>query len=298
MISVLIPVFNFKVTNLVTEIHSQLLVLNIDFEIICIDDASTIYFNENDVIQKLKNVIFVKLEKNIGRSCIRNLLVKKANFNWLLFLDADVMPNKTIFIKNYINKIKNEEAKVYLGGIIYQNKKPNRNKLLRWVYGKKREEVNLSIRKNKPYNYFFGGNFLIHKSVFKTVIFNETIIKYGYEDLFFANNLKKNNIKLIHMDNPIIHLGITTTDAYLINIKHATENLYELNKEGLRLNNSKILNVFRLINKIGLTLIVSKLYSNLSSVLEKNLKSKNPQLYLLDLYKLSYLCYLKKTNRG
>jgi len=184
MISVLIPVYNYNVTNLVTSINSQLVYSNIDFEIICIDDASTEYFKENDKLQELKNVTLYKLTTNLGRSKIRNLLVDKSKFEWLLFLDADVFPENNNFINEYLTCIHSNEAKVYCGGIKYKANKPESNKMLRWVYGRNREEVNYNVRLNKPYKYFFGANFLIQKAVFNTCKFNEDIVKYGYEDVF------------------------------------------------------------------------------------------------------------------
>jgi len=295
MISVLIPIYNFNVTKLVTEIHSQLSLLNIDFEIICIDDTSTIVFAENDAVQHLKNVIYIKLEKNIGRSKIRNLLASKAKYNWLLFLDVDVFPKEQIFIENYIKYINLNVEKVFIGGLVYENKKPAKEKLLRWVYGKKREEVALSERRKQPYKYFFGGNFLIEKAVFNSIKFNEFINQYGYEDVLFSANLKQHSINVFQIENPVIHLGIETTENYLINIKHSIKNLHNLQEKEL-LKDIKILKVYSIIKKIKATFIFGKFYLIFKKQLEYLLKSNHPKLFVLDFYKLSYLCYLKNIN--
>ncbi|HET8884785.1 MAG TPA: glycosyltransferase, partial [Salinimicrobium sp.] len=94
MLSVLIPTYNYNIFPLVEKIHGLFTRENIGFEIICLDDGSG---NEeinkkNHQINAFSNSSFSELEKNIGRSSIRNLLAKKASYDWLLFLDADVIP--------------------------------------------------------------------------------------------------------------------------------------------------------------------------------------------------------------
>ena len=42
MISVLIPTYNYNVNNLVNNVHKQLVISHIPFEIICLDDCSNI----------------------------------------------------------------------------------------------------------------------------------------------------------------------------------------------------------------------------------------------------------------
>jgi len=293
MISVLIPVFNFNVAPLVAAIHSQLLETKQEFEIICIDDFSTNYYFENDKIKELNNVIFYKLSSNIGRSKIRNLLAEKATYNWLLFLDADVFPKGKTFIKNYLNCIKLKKEKIFCGGIVYQIQKPEKNKMLRWVYGKDREEISAVKREGKPYSYFFGANFLLHKSVFKTCRFNEIIVKYGYEDVLFATDLKKQSIAINHLDNAVFHLGIETNAIFLAKTKNAIENLYDLNSKNVfKTENIKILNVYTKVKKYKLTWFLSKIFVLFSKLFEYNLKSNKPSIFIFDIYKLTYLCYL------
>jgi len=296
MLSVLIPIYNYKVTPLLSELILQLEDVNVLYEIICIDDASNTFYKENLIIETFKNVTLFKLESNIGRSKIRNLLAEKATYNWLLFLDSDVLPKKPNFIQNYVRCIKLNIKKVYVGGISYTNIRPKKDNLLRWVYGKKREEVSFSKRKNKPYNYFFGSNFLIHKSIFDVIKFNESIVKYGYEDFLFASSLFSNSTIIQHFDNPVIHKGINSTEDYLVNVKQSVENLYELNSIEILSTNNKILKIFKVLNQLKLTFVFSKFYTSLKKVFEYNLKSNYPSLIVLDVYKLTYLCYLENPS--
>jgi len=147
VLSILIPVYNYDVVSLVKKLHEQAMELNISFEIICLDDASNLFTNENQQINQFHNGSFVILEKNIGRSAIRNLLAEKAAYQNLLFLDADTFPVHENFLLNYISKIDNREKIIY-GGILYEKSKPSKEKLLRWIYGAKREALSVFDRED------------------------------------------------------------------------------------------------------------------------------------------------------
>jgi len=214
MLSILIPVYNYNVYPLVSELHKQCLECEIDFEIIVIDDGSKLFFNENQEINSFENCRFEILEKNIGRSGIRNLLAKKAKFANLLFLDADTFPKRKNFIQKYISQI-NEAEKVVFGGIEYQKEKPANNQLLRWFYGNARESLSVEKRNTNPNGNALTSNILIQKKVFNSNKFDESITKYGYEDLVFLSDLKKKGILVKHIDNPTYHLGLGTSRQFL-----------------------------------------------------------------------------------
>ncbi len=294
MISILIPVYNYKIQPLVEVIHAQLSNMNIAFEIICVNDASTKYVEENEVINQLQNTSFYSLTKNVGRSKIRNLLVQKSTFDWLLFLDADVMPENSNFIENYLNCINESSFDVYCGGVIYEEKKPEDTKLLRWVYGKNREQVVVETRVEHPYQNFLGANFLIHKEVFKTIKFNETIIKYGYEDVLFVQDLKTALINITHINNAVFHLGLEDNLVFLEKTKEAITNLKMLiSNNVVKGENIKILGVYKALKRCRISFLFSSMYKLFNKLFEVNLRGKHPSLIVFDLYKLSYFCFLK-----
>ncbi len=203
------------------------------------------------------------------------------------------MPQSVTFIKKYLNWIRQDSALVCCGGIMYEKEKPINKKMLRWVFGKKREEINVDIRKNSPYSYFLGSNFLIHKSVFKTVRFNENIMKYGYEDTLFVEDLRKKHITIEHNDISVYHLGIEESGRFLNKTRQALDNLKELNRLGVV--DEKFIKVLRVYNKIKSKKqdwIFSLTWRLFNKLLEYNLKSKKPSIYIFDIYKLTYFSYI------
>tara|TARA_R110002049_G_scaffold73909_12_gene190954 strand:+ start:10483 stop:11355 length:873 start_codon:yes stop_codon:yes gene_type:complete len=288
MLSVLIPTYNYNAFLLVKEIYKQLILENLDFEIICLDDGSNSSLNKNnEEINTLSYCSFKSLKNNTGRSAIRNLLAKKATYNWLLFLDADVIPVKDNFIKNYMNCFKKENA-VFCGGLLYQNKKENLS-LLRYKYGKKHEEISLEKRKKKPEKYFFTSNFLIKKEVFESVKFEEKLTKYGKEDLLFSLELKKNNIPINHLSNEVFHLGIEENGLFVSKTKKAMENLVFLDDEQLiDASEMSLLNLVKIISNLKMTKLIAKLYP-----LSEKMSIRKSSVFYLNCLKVSYLCYLK-----
>ena len=257
MISVLIASYNRNVVNLVNQLHDQLIKTKVTFEIICFDDASKSDDNiENLELNKLPNCTFKTLEKNIGRSSIRNLLASKASFNWLLFLDADVLPTSGKFIEKYLEVISTKVNAVFLGGIKYREYDDKYK--LRWKFGKKSEEVSHFIRNISPEKYFFTANFLIEKSIFNAIKFNEKLTEYGYEDLLFAKEISHSGIAIKHIENEVFHLGIDTNLEFVSKTKKAIQNLCylienkEINKEDTNLSKQyfkiKPFGIFNVLN--------------------------------------------------
>ncbi len=288
MLSVLIPNYDYNAFGLVKNVHSQLLKEDISFEIICIDDGSKSYINkENQKINQLSNSVFFSLKKNVGRSAIRNLLSEKAKYNWLLFLDAGVLPVKSNFISNY-TKLFNSENSVFCGGVKFKPLKENYN-LLRYKYGKKHEEIPVVKRKNRPEKYFFTNNFLIRKSLFTIIKFEEKLVKYGREDLAFSLQLKRNNYKIIHTENEVYNLNLDSNAVFTDKTKNAMENLFFLKSHGCFKHDKQ--DIFKLIDVISFFRMV-KILAKLYPFFEKIAISKS-SVFFFNCLKISYLCSLK-----
>lgn len=293
MLSILIPTYNYNVYNLVSTLYKQIEKTEVVFEIICLDDASTTIFLENEKINSLAHCSYKKLEANIGRSRIRNLLAKKAKYDWLLFLDSDVFPKNENFVSKYIEYI-NTEEKIVNGGLLYAKQKPEKSKLLRWIYGKNREALSFKIRQKNPYKSFLTLNFLIKKSVFEKVSFNETIPNFRHEDTLFSYNTMQKNIKIEHINNPIYHLGL---DYFEEALKKEHESLialkYLLDHQLIDSEYLRISKLFSKIKDLKLLFVFTFFYKTSRSVFLKNLSSNNPSMFIFDLYRLGYLCSIE-----
>ena len=294
MLSVLIPVYNYAVFPLVLEVNKQCIAAGIPFEILCQDDCSSSFIEENRTVEQLSNCTFSQNTVNLGRGNNRNLLIQKAQFDWLLLLDCDMFPKDSFFIKNYLSFIQKPMSNLVFGGIIYHPKKPHHSQLLRWVYGQKREALSCEFRNKKPNSRALTSNLVIRKEIALSHPFPESVSDYGYEDLSFLSNLGQKNITVFHIDNPTFHLNLETSTQFLTKTEIALQNLVLLIQTNrIKPNESKIIATFLWIKKLHLIQLTAWLFQQTKTVTTKNLLSDNPSLLLFDWYKLGYLCLLQ-----
>lgn len=292
MVSILIPVFNHNVTSLVQDLCKQIEENSIESEIIIVDDASLSNYEENFKLSDLERVHYERLQDNIGRSKIRNYLASLAKFNYLLFIDCDAVIANKLFIKNYIDCIK-KEKEVVCGGLLYEKKKPQNHKLFfRWYYGVKRECRNLHDRVKNPYKSFSSFNFLIKKDILNNISFNENISTYGHEDTLLGIELKKQNIDIYHIDNPLLHDGLEDTLLFIHKTNQSLENLKYLVKNYSELyplaDSIKLIKYVRYAEKTRLPRVFRLIYKLAGKMFVKNIMSKYPSLYVFDFYKICY----------
>ena len=294
MLSILIPVYNYAVFPLVLEVHKQCIAAGIPFEILCQDDCSSSFMEENQIINQLSYCHLSRNSSNFGRGKNINTLAQKAQFDWLLLLDCDTFPRDSFFIKNYLSFIEKPMAPLAFGGIIYHPKKPHTPQLLRWVYGQKREALSCKFRNKKPNSRALTSNLVIRKEIALRHPFPESVSDYGYEDLSFLSNLGQQNITVFHIDNPTFHLNLETSAQFLAKTEIALQNLSLLiQTKTIKPNESKIIATFLWVKKLHLVQLIAWIFQKTKTVTTKNLLSDNPSLLLFDWYKLGYLCLLQ-----
>ncbi|KXH83333.1 glycosyltransferase family 2 protein [Chryseobacterium kwangjuense] len=294
LLSVCIPVYNFDVRGLVSDLKKEISVNGLDAEIILIDDASDESFkNTHQILQnEVENFIF--LEKNIGRSRIRNLFQKYASGKYLLFLDCDGKITEPDFLKNYTDFIqKHPETDVMYGGRIVSASAPDDEHYLRWKFSVERENLPLEFRLNKPYLSFQTNNFVIKKDIFEKVDFNPAFQKYGYEDLLFAMDLKSEHIKIDHISNPIFNNDLESNSVYLGKVEESIESLAAMLKDKNLAAKLSEVKLVRLYTKLPFKSLFGLILNGFTlKGLKKKLSKRGVNLRYLDVYKLGLL--LKK----
>jgi glycosyltransferase involved in cell wall biosynthesis len=292
MISVLIPVFNAQVHELVQELSNQLNNLSIEGEILVYDDCSDTFFKEpNRIVASLKSVAYKELDKNYGRAGIRQALAADAKYDWLLFIDSDSVIIDQAYLQNYIQAI-GKNYDVYAGGRIYESKIPDDcTKHLHWKYGKERESVKGSS------TALHTNNFCIQKDIFLQLSFPPQLTGYGHEDTWMQIQLEQANKTICFIDNPVLHSGLETADRFLEKTRNALKNLlvlaYVVGDDPVK-NKVSLYKLYLLQKKLGATSLIEKILAKKINTIEVNLRSCNPSLFQFDLYRLYYLIQFAK----
>lgn len=287
MLSIIIPCYQYPTFDLIEELHSQCSSLAIPFEIIVKDDCSKNQFN-NFKINQLTNCSYLISPENKGRSITRNDLIKQTKYPWILMLDCDMMPSTKEFISNYINEIANDKDVIF-GGIEYQKNLSNKNEMLRWIYGTEREAKSASERNQSLYKNFLCSNTLFSRKVFDSILFDEEISTYGYEDLLLSKEVINSGFNVLHIDNTAWHLKLDDNLVFLDKVEKSTQTLAKLilNKK-MDWQDTK-LSAYYEKNNNNLSFKVLKFAFkslNLKFFLKQHLLSTKPRLKYLDLYRL------------
>lgn len=295
MISVLIPVYQTNVAQLVDDLQTQLVELDSKSEII-LSDVSPKPVYEADPDSKKNNIHYFHHSRQLSRSENRNFLAQQAVNPYLLFLDADAVVSKRTFIRDYYNNL--DSKMVICGGTAYGQETPaQRDLLLRWLYGQRREAISAKERNNNPHRSFSSFNFLIPADVFKENPFNSGFNRYGHEDTYFGYELENNGIPVTHIDNQLIHSGLDPTDVFLEKTREGIQALVQLSQNpdipSDFLETIKIWNTFSKLQKYGLEGAFERIYNSIHKIIVKNLHSQHPNIRLFDFYKLGYLAKIK-----
>jgi glycosyltransferase involved in cell wall biosynthesis len=296
MISVCIPVYNFDVGDLTRELDRQLSAGKAPYEILLIDDASDQIYREKNRVLASKQIRYIQLTENIGRSKIRNKLVADARYPYLIFMDCDSKIPSDHYIKNY--KARCRPYTICYGGRIYETKRPEKQFLLRWKYGVMRESLPADVRRKEANYGFCTNNFLIYKPVFNWVHFNEDLKGYGHEDTFFGLELMVQGMPIEHIDNPLVHIGLECAEDFLLKTENSISNLFRIDrilkeKYPEYVNHSGLMRTYHKIERSGATKTIAFLFACFRPFIRCNLLGRMPSLRLFDLYKLGILCSLR-----
>jgi len=292
MISVLIPVYNYRIQSLVENLCLQFENIECNWEILLSDDASNMKFRiqNSEFINTINNpqVKLFQQEINLGNAANRNYLITQASYVWLLFLDADVIPVNNDFISVYVKKMQSTKQEIISGNIIYSNKNTLAH-LLRWKYGKEKEEIAFEIRKSNSILNLRGANFAIIKELACKINFPILKENYGFVDTRFFLQFEENQVFVI--ENPVYHLGIEENSVFMIKTKKAMVNALFLlnNNDELSLQISIISNYKKVRFFKG---FLAKIYLRFHAYLEKNLESEKSYIFIFQIYKILYLSYL------
>jgi glycosyltransferase involved in cell wall biosynthesis len=301
-ISLLIPVCDFDIIALVDSMKTCLGKLPEFIEIIIGDDGSTAENRAKYKSLEGEGVRVIVSEKNIGRAAIRNRLALEAKGDFLLFIDADTMVPGTAeaYMSRWIPYM--TTSRVVSGGILYHKSPPgDPDKILRWKYGKKREERKASERNKQPYVTFSTFNVLFDRTIFSKLRFNEELKQYGYEDTLMSYQLRKAGIDILHIDNGLFHEGLESNREFINKTKLGIENLSKLydcvTDKRTFISSVRMLRIYKVLSFLRLTLILAGVFIRYRERMEIRIDSSKPSLWLFSFYKVCMFCTCREIHR-
>lgn len=293
MLSILIPTKDYDCHILVEELHRQGESLGLPYEIIIGEDGTAEEnLRQNTIADSLTHCRRIIKKTNIGRAAIRNLLARESRYPNLIFIDCDAVVEKDDFLRLYADALKDYD--VVCGALYHANEQPNDECSLRYRYEKEADKQRDAVTRSKaPYDKFTTFNFAIKKDIFTSILFNESITRYGYEDALFGKELKRRGIPIGHIDNKLLHSGLESNAVFLAKSEQALATLLTIED---RMESTPLLATLRKMRALHLENIFMIYWNLRKKSLRRNLLGRKPSLLKFKIYKLGYYISLQRKD--
>lgn len=309
-LSILIPSYNNVCVSLVQVLQRQADALRgkldkpFRYEIIVADDCSTdaACINANRVIGDMLHCRYLRMEQNVGRAQIRNVLISESRGDYVLLIDSDLF----LCDDNYLYKYATSTADVVYGGtriggegFAMVDNEANTEHLkgnLRYIYEKKAEPSHRAVfRQLRPNQEISVCNLYARRDIMEAHPFDSRFKAYGYEDVLFGKRLAESGIEVTHIDNPVLINEFEPNSVFVKKTEEAILTLcrFEQDLEGYSNLKTKVTTLGRYI-----PLSLFRLWHRIMKNKEKrNLTGPKPSLLLFKLYKLGFFLENRKVKK-
>lgn len=309
-LSILLPSYNNVCVSLVQVLQRQADALRgkldkpFRYEIIVADDCSTdaACIDANRVIGDMLHCRYLRMEQNVGRAQIRNVLISESRGDYVLLIDSDLF----LCDDNYLYKYATSTADVVYGGtriggegLAMVDNEANTENLkgnLRYIYEKKAEPSHrAAFRQLRPNQEISVCNLYARRDIMKAHPFDSRFKAYGYEDVLFGKRLAESGIEVTHIDNPVLINEFEPNSVFVKKTEEAILTLcrFEQDLEGYSNLKAKVTTLGRYI-----PLSLFRLWHRIMKNKEKrNLTGSKPSLLLFKLYKLGFFLENRKVKK-
>lgn len=309
-LSILLPSYNNVCVSLVQALQRQADALRgkldkpFRYEIIVADDCSTdaACIDANRVIGDMLHCRYLRMEQNVGRAQIRNVLISESRGDYVLLIDSDLF----LWDDNYLYKYATSTADVVYGGtriggegLAMVDNEANTENLkgnLRYIYEKKAEPSHRAVfRQLRPNQEISVCNLYARRDIMEAHPFDSRFKAYGYEDVLFGKRLAESGIEVTHIDNPVLINEFEPNSVFMKKTEEAILTLcrFEQDLEGYSNLKTKVTTLGRYI-----PLSLFRLWHRIMKNKEKrNLTGSKPSLLLFKLYKLGFFLENRKVKK-
>lgn len=309
-LSILLPSYNNVCVSLVQVLQRQADALRgkldkpFRYEIIVADDGSTdaACIDANRVIGDMLHCRYLRMEQNVGRAQIRNVLISESRGDYVLLIDSDLF----LCDDNYLYKYATSTADVVYGGtriggegFAMVDNEANTENLkgnLRYIYEKKAEPSHrAAFRQLRPNQEISVCNLYARRDIMEAHPFDSRFKAYGYEDVLFGKRLAESGIEVTHIDNAVLINEFESNSVFVKKTEEAILTLcrFEQDLEGYSNLKTKVTTLGRYI-----PLSLFRLWHRIMKNKEKrNLTGSKPSLLLFKLYKLGFFLENRKVKK-
>jgi hypothetical protein len=172
----------------------------------------------------------VQASRNRGRAHARNRLAALASSPWLLYLDADMLPDDGHFLNRYFQALSAlGKPGLIVGGFSLRGVKRRPANALHHAQSVASDCLSAEQRARDPGRYVFTSNLLVHRSIIETVAFDPGFKGWGWEDVDWGLRVAATN-PVHHIDNTAAHHGLIMNEALIRRFETSGDNFARLSQ--------------------------------------------------------------------
>lgn len=226
-LSVLIPFLNDDPTALVQALCNEADSIGSRVEIVLFDDgtgSAKLTAELTSLVQSSAiSARLITAEQNLGRAKGRNQMARSARGEYLLFLDADMLPDSANFLAQWFEFIVESKAKIAFGGFSLKQAPAEKAYIVHRAMALKSDCTPAHIRELQPEKHLYTSNLMVRSDVFEVHSFDENFKGWGWEDVEWAMRVSDHH-EINHPDITATHMGLDAVPTLMRKYEQSASN--------------------------------------------------------------------------
>jgi glycosyltransferase involved in cell wall biosynthesis len=142
-----------------------------------------------------------------GRAGARNRLISEAHGEYVLFIDADMLPDSAHFLSIWLGVIRTQRPVVAFGGLSVVQARRTYETALHYALFARSDCHAARRRARRPAQTTASANLLVQRAFLLKHPFDDNYSGWGFEDVDWALSASRRT-EILHIDNTMTHMGL------------------------------------------------------------------------------------------